>query len=123
MTITARFEHGVFKPLEDLTVSEGAIVEVHVPVFADQLESKSRPVSDFGFFGMENFGELTCNQSLSSTRRSVQQQSLNVLDSVLLKNMVGDSSGTKGSSENIANFFIKCIALMVLAADVALYAA
>jgi predicted DNA-binding antitoxin AbrB/MazE fold protein len=30
MTITARYEEGVFKPLENVTINEGAIVEVHV---------------------------------------------------------------------------------------------
>ena len=52
MTITAKYEDGVFKPLEDVTVSEGTIVEVHVPSYADRLKGKGRPVADFAFFGM-----------------------------------------------------------------------
>ena len=52
MTITAKYEDGVFKPLEDVTVNEGTIVEVHVPSYADRLKSKSRPVGEFAFFGM-----------------------------------------------------------------------
>jgi AF2212-like len=52
MTITAKYEDGVFKPLEDVTVNEGTIVEVHVPSYADRLKGKSRPVGDFAFFGM-----------------------------------------------------------------------
>ena len=31
MTITAKYEDGVFKPLETVTINEGTIVEVHVP--------------------------------------------------------------------------------------------
>lgn len=52
MTITAKYEDGVFKPLEDVTVSEGTIVEVHVPSYADRLKAKARSVGDFEFFGM-----------------------------------------------------------------------
>ena len=52
MMITAKYEDGVFKPLEDVTVNEGTIVEVHVPSYADRLKGKSRSVRDFAFFGM-----------------------------------------------------------------------
>src|SRR6266481_3323167 len=52
MTITARYEDGVFKPLEDVTVNEGTIVEVRVPSYTDRLKGKSRPVGDCAFFGM-----------------------------------------------------------------------
>ena len=52
MTITARYEDGVFKPLENVTVNEGTIVEVHVPSYAGRLKGKSRPVWDSAFFGM-----------------------------------------------------------------------
>lgn len=31
MTIPAKYENGVFKPLEDVKLSEGTEVEVHVP--------------------------------------------------------------------------------------------
>jgi predicted DNA-binding antitoxin AbrB/MazE fold protein len=54
MTITAKYEDGVFKPLEDVTVNEGTIVEVHVPSYADRLKGKSRSVGDSAFFGMWN---------------------------------------------------------------------
>ena len=30
MTIAAKYENGVFKPLEDVKLAEGAMVEVHV---------------------------------------------------------------------------------------------
>ena len=52
MTITARYEDGVFKPLENVTINEGTIVEVHVPSCADRLRAKSRSVRDFAFYGM-----------------------------------------------------------------------
>jgi predicted DNA-binding antitoxin AbrB/MazE fold protein len=52
MTITAKYVDGVFKPLEDVTLNEGTIVEVSVPSYASQLKGKSRSVRDFGFYGM-----------------------------------------------------------------------
>ena len=52
MTITAKYEDGVFKPLEDVTLNEGTIVEVCVPSYASHLKGKSRSVRDFGFYGM-----------------------------------------------------------------------
>ena len=52
MTITAKYEDGVFKPLEAVNVSEGTIVEVRVPSHAERLKSKSRSVGDFAFYGM-----------------------------------------------------------------------
>jgi predicted DNA-binding antitoxin AbrB/MazE fold protein len=52
MTIRAKYEDGVFKPLGDHRIDEGTIVEVHVPSYAERLKSRSRPVQDFAFFGM-----------------------------------------------------------------------
>ena len=52
MTITAKYEDGVFKPLETVAINEGTIVEVHVPSYADRLRAKSRSVRDFAFYGM-----------------------------------------------------------------------
>ena len=51
MTITAKYEDGVFKPLETVTINEEPIV-VHVPSHADRLRAKSRSVRDFAFYGM-----------------------------------------------------------------------
>ena len=31
MTIAAKYEHGMFRPLEDMTIEEGTMVEVHLP--------------------------------------------------------------------------------------------
>ena len=52
MTIAAKYEDGVFKPLEDVTINEGTIVEVRVPSYAGCLKAKSRSVRDFAFYGM-----------------------------------------------------------------------
>jgi predicted DNA-binding antitoxin AbrB/MazE fold protein len=52
MTIAAKYEDGVFKPLENVTIDEGTIVEVRVPSYADRLKAKSRPVGDSAFFGV-----------------------------------------------------------------------
>ena len=52
MTITAKYEDGVCKPLEDVSIIEGTIVEVRVPSPADHLKSKGRSVGEFAFYGM-----------------------------------------------------------------------
>ena len=52
VTITARYEGGVFKPLEDVNIKDGTVVEVHVPPAADHTRTESRRVGDFAFFGM-----------------------------------------------------------------------
>jgi hypothetical protein len=50
MTIAAKYENGVFKPLEDVKLIEGARVEVHVPAEAEPKRPKS--VRDLPIFGM-----------------------------------------------------------------------
>jgi predicted DNA-binding antitoxin AbrB/MazE fold protein len=52
MTIAAKYEGGVFKPLESVTIDEGTIVEVRVPSCAERLQAKSPSVGDSEFFGM-----------------------------------------------------------------------
>jgi predicted DNA-binding antitoxin AbrB/MazE fold protein len=52
MTIAAKYENGVFKPLEDVNITEGTIVEVRLPSRASRREHKARSVGDFAFFGM-----------------------------------------------------------------------
>ncbi len=49
MTIAAKYENGVFKPLAVVDLKEGTIVEVRVPH-----EEKRKPSSirDLGFIGM-----------------------------------------------------------------------
>jgi predicted DNA-binding antitoxin AbrB/MazE fold protein len=52
MTIAAKYENGVFKPLEEVNINEGTIVEVRVPSRATRRKNKARSVGDFAFFGM-----------------------------------------------------------------------
>ena len=53
MTISAKFEGGVFKPLEDVTITEGTIVEVRLPSYAALLKEKSCSVQDFALRHVE----------------------------------------------------------------------
>jgi predicted DNA-binding antitoxin AbrB/MazE fold protein len=51
MTIAAKYENGVFRPLEDVKIKEGTLVEVHVPV--EQHATPKRPsIKDLPFFGI-----------------------------------------------------------------------
>jgi len=51
MTIPAKYENGVFRPLEDVKIKEGTVVEVHVPV--EQQAARTRPsVKDLPFYGL-----------------------------------------------------------------------
>jgi hypothetical protein len=52
MTITAKYEDGVFKPLENVRIIEGTIVEVRVPSEVDRPKSPASSVGDFAFYGM-----------------------------------------------------------------------
>ena len=50
MTIAAKYEDGVFKPLEDVNLTEGTRVEVHVP--AETAPKRPRSIRDSPIFGM-----------------------------------------------------------------------
>ena len=51
MTIPAKFENGVFRPLADVEIKEGTVVEVLVP--AEQRPAGKRPsIKDLPFYGM-----------------------------------------------------------------------
>ena len=50
MTIPAKYEHGVFRPLEAVTIKEGTIVEVHVPAESEPAR-KRRSIKDLSFYG------------------------------------------------------------------------
>ena len=52
MTIAAKYENGVFKPLEDVNINEGTIVEVRVPWRDSRRKNKARSGGDFAFFSM-----------------------------------------------------------------------
>ena len=51
MTIAAKFENGVFRPLEDVKIKEGTVVEVHVPV-EEHAPRKRTSVKDLPFYGL-----------------------------------------------------------------------
>lgn len=51
MTISAKYEDGVFKPLEDVKVKEGTVVEVRLP--ADPVPTgRRRSIKELPFYGM-----------------------------------------------------------------------
>ena len=51
MTIPAKYENGVFRPLQQVAIKEGTLVEVHVPVEAEP-PRRRRSIQDLPFFGM-----------------------------------------------------------------------
>ena len=51
MTITARYEDGVFKPLEDVKVKAGTIVEVSLPPEQEPAGPR-RSIKDLPFYGI-----------------------------------------------------------------------
>ena len=51
MTIPAKYEHGVFRPLQSVTIQEGTIVEVHLPAEGEAVR-KRRSIKDLPFYGM-----------------------------------------------------------------------
>jgi len=51
MTVPAKYENGVFRPLEAVQIKEGTLVEVRVP--ADQEPKGQRhSIKDLAFFGI-----------------------------------------------------------------------
>jgi predicted DNA-binding antitoxin AbrB/MazE fold protein len=51
MTIPAKYENGVFRPLEYVAIKEGTLVEVHVPAESEP-DRKRRSIKDLPFYGM-----------------------------------------------------------------------
>jgi hypothetical protein len=49
MTIQAKYENGVFKPIKKVKIAEGTVVEVYVP---QRERAKPRSIGDLGFVGM-----------------------------------------------------------------------
>jgi predicted DNA-binding antitoxin AbrB/MazE fold protein len=49
MTIHAKYENGVFKPLQDVDIREGTLVDVYVPV---EMPERLRSIGDSPFAGM-----------------------------------------------------------------------
>jgi predicted DNA-binding antitoxin AbrB/MazE fold protein len=52
MTIPAKYESGVFRPLEDVQIKEGTVVEVHVPVEKNAAPRGKRSLKDLAAYGM-----------------------------------------------------------------------
>jgi hypothetical protein len=52
MTIPAKYENGVFKPLDQVQIEEGTMVEVYVPADPGRLGPRPRSVREFVFCGM-----------------------------------------------------------------------
>jgi hypothetical protein len=50
VTIPAKYEHGVFRPLRDVPIKEGTVVEVYVPV--ETPAGERRPIGSSPFAGM-----------------------------------------------------------------------
>ena len=51
MTIPAKYENGVFRPLEKVSIKEGTVVEVVIP--AGESHANQRPsITTLPFFGM-----------------------------------------------------------------------
>ncbi|MGA2739541.1 MAG: antitoxin family protein [Bryobacteraceae bacterium] len=50
MTIPAKYENGVFRPLHDVPVKEGTVVEVYVP--GESPTEKLHSIGDSPFAGM-----------------------------------------------------------------------
>ena len=51
MSIRAIYEKGVFKPLEDVKIKEGTVVEVHLPS-EQEPASRRRSIKELPFYGM-----------------------------------------------------------------------
>ncbi len=51
MTISARYENGIFRPLEEVTIKEGTVVEVLLPAGSDSPHGR-RSIKDLPFFGL-----------------------------------------------------------------------
>ena len=50
MTISAKYENGVFKPIQDVPIKEGTVVEVQLPV--ELVAKRPRSIGDLPFAGM-----------------------------------------------------------------------
>jgi len=50
MVILAKYEHGVFKPLEELLLEEGTVVEVYFP--QTKAAKKRKSIRESGIFGI-----------------------------------------------------------------------
>jgi predicted DNA-binding antitoxin AbrB/MazE fold protein len=49
MTISAKYENGVFRPLQEVSIKEGTVVEVYLPV--ETPAGRPRSIGDSPFAG------------------------------------------------------------------------
>jgi predicted DNA-binding antitoxin AbrB/MazE fold protein len=49
--IPARYENGIFRPLEEVAIEEGTVVEVHVPAESESPQGR-RSIKDLAFYGL-----------------------------------------------------------------------
>jgi predicted DNA-binding antitoxin AbrB/MazE fold protein len=73
MTIPARYENGVFRPLDAVKIGEGTVVEVYVP--AEPAARRARSVRDFAFCGMWKDREEMADSAAYVNRRPENLQS------------------------------------------------
>ena len=52
MTIPAKYENGVFRPIDAVLIEEGTVVEVYIPADPQRAGHRPRSVRDFAFCGM-----------------------------------------------------------------------
>ena len=70
MTIPAKYENGVFKPLEAVKIKEGTVVDVYVP---QEEQVKPRSIRDLGFAGMWAYrDDITDGRSCESALRAAR---------------------------------------------------
>jgi predicted DNA-binding antitoxin AbrB/MazE fold protein len=51
MTIPAKYENGIFRPLEAVAIKEGTVVQVQLPADCE-ISGKRRSIKDLPFYGM-----------------------------------------------------------------------
>ena len=51
MTIPAKYENGVFRPLQEVSTKEGTMVEVYLPIEVEPIPGR-RSIKDLPFYGM-----------------------------------------------------------------------
>ena len=70
LTIPAKYENGVFRPLEGVSIKEGTVVQVHVPP-DDEPGVRRRSIKDLPFYGMwADRNDITDGVSYVNTLRN-----------------------------------------------------
>jgi predicted DNA-binding antitoxin AbrB/MazE fold protein len=69
MTIPAKYENGVFRPLEEVPLKEGTLVEVYLPV--ETLTPRPRSIGDSPFAGLWKDREDMADEYINRLRRDL----------------------------------------------------